>query len=124
MAAHRNCRNLTLIIALLAPSALYAGEYRHPHLTSAAPRDAYAGYYYFRESHRHGSRRIVVANHHQRPSRPRSVFVDPVGYAYPAIKYRNRASGYRALPDGPTSTTLPTSTQNAPSRRTPRLLPK
>lgn len=46
--------------------------------------------------------------------KPRSVFVHPVGYAYPAIKYRDAKSGYQPLPDPVPRAALP----SAPATRT------
>ncbi len=46
-----------------------------------------------------GPDRWVRAHHHSVHGKPRSIFVDPVGYAFPAIKNREVKSGYRPLPD-------------------------
>ena len=109
-----------LVATTLGPSALDARENIHKHCHSHAHRIGYDNYNYFRQLYAHGSRRIVVANHHQRPGKPRSVFVDPVGYAYPAIKYRNRPSGYRQLPDPPTSYTPNEQPLRSPARAAPQ----
>jgi hypothetical protein len=60
--------------------------------------------------HRYSSHRHVVHG------KPRSVFADPVGYAYPEIKYRNVNSGYRPLPNPTPIWAL----RPAPSPVTPR----
>ncbi len=91
--------------SLFDASSVVAGEYRHARSHAHHHRDRYDDYNYFRQSYVHGQRHIVVANHHQRPGKPRSVFVDPVGYDYPAIKYRTQASGYQQLPEPPTTRT-------------------
>ena len=77
------------LASLLLPSNLMACDDRcghHQHAT-LHHQHAYRDYDWFSSSHH-----AVVRG------RPRSVFVDPVGYAYPAIKYRDRAIGYTALP--------------------------
>lgn len=56
--------------------------------------------------------RWVRAHHRVVRDKPRSVFVDPVGYAFPAIKNRETKSGYQPLPD-PTSGTMLRSTPRA-----------
>lgn len=66
-----------------------------------------------------GPDKWVKHHHHVVHGKPRSIFVDPVGYAFPAIKYRNMKSGYQPLPDPTPATLRPAPATTAP-RRTPR----
>lgn len=133
MALHRIIKFAATMAAVLFPFAVSAGEHRkshrvvHAHEHRAyehrAHHDAYDDYNYFRSSYRHGSYRIVVANHHQRPGTSRSVFVDPVGYAYPQIKYRAAASGYRPLPEIKTTPQQRIGLEPPAARSAPRTVP-
>lgn len=46
-----------------------------------------------------GPDRWIKRQQHVVRVKPRSVFVEPVGYAYPEIKYRTVTSSYRPLSD-------------------------
>ncbi len=73
------------------------------------------------------------APHNVVHGQPRSVFANPVGYAYPDIKNRTRMLGYRPLPTPtqrplgviiPPSTPPPAATPPSVPRKQSRLAPK